>query len=181
MERLEMVKASRSAQRTAVVSDGKPESRRQEDVVRRFLLDLASINVHLDEIRQFWAKSLGVSGPQWVIMMALSELDRGQGVSGKDVSKLLHIDPSFITTQTKLLERAGLIRRLESSEDARVILLSLSDKALRQIGSLTSKQELLNKFIFADMDGRALGDMVEKIASLKEKLQRATSKIAAEF
>lgn len=97
------------------------------------------------------------------------------------MSKLLHIDPSFITTQTKLLERAGLIRRLESREDARVVLLSLSDKALRQIGSLASKQELLNKFIFAEMDGRALADMVEKIASLKEKLQRATSKIAAEF
>jgi hypothetical protein len=34
-----------------------------------------------------------------------------------------------------------------TSEDARVILLSLSDKALQQIGSLTSKQELLNKLV----------------------------------
>jgi MarR family transcriptional regulator, organic hydroperoxide resistance regulator len=181
MEGFKMGKGTKLARRTAVVSDEKHENRRQEDVVRRFLLDLASINVHLDEIRQFWAKSLGVSGPQWMILMALSELDRGQGASGKNVSKLLHIDPSFITTQTKLLERAGLVRRTESSEDARVILMSLSDKALRQIGSLASKQELLNKFIFADMDGRALAEMAEKIATLKTKLQKATYKIAAEF
>src|SRR6266849_2896949 len=126
MERLEMGKGTKLARQSAVGSDEKHENRRQEDVVRRFLLDLASINVHLDEIRKFWAKSLGVSGPQWMILMALSELDRGQGVSGKDVSELLHIDPSFITTQTKLLERAGLVRRLASSEDARVILMSLT-------------------------------------------------------
>lgn len=73
-----MGKGTKLARRTAVVSDGKPENRRQEDVVRRFLLDLASINVHLDEIRQFWAKSLGVTGPQWMIMMALSNSTGGK-------------------------------------------------------------------------------------------------------
>lgn len=68
----------------------------QKDLVRRVLWDVASINVHLDEIRNFWARTLGVSGPQWMILMALAELDRGQGVPVKDVSTLLHVDPSFV-------------------------------------------------------------------------------------
>src|SRR3981081_3910739 len=76
-------------------------SGRNQEFVRQFIWDLASINVHLEEIRYFWAKVLGISGPQWMILMALVDLDRGQGVAVKVVSKILHVDPSFVTTQSK--------------------------------------------------------------------------------
>jgi len=32
------------------------------------------------EIRNLWAKALGVSGPQWMILMALAQQDQGQSV-----------------------------------------------------------------------------------------------------
>jgi hypothetical protein len=31
-----------------------------QDIVRSFLRDIVSINVHLDEIRHFWAHTLGI-------------------------------------------------------------------------------------------------------------------------
>src|ERR1700742_2892568 len=96
------------------------------DVDRKFLWDIISTSIHVDEIQSFWAKSLNISSPQWMILMALSDLDHGQGVPVKDVSTKLHVDRSFITVQSKLLENDGLVRRIPSRNDARVVLLSLS-------------------------------------------------------
>ena len=94
---------------------------KNQDLVKRFTWEIASINVYLQEIRYFWATTLGVSGPQWIILMALAETDTGNGVSVKTVSKMIHVDPSFVTTQSKLLEKKSLIRRKTSEDDARVV------------------------------------------------------------
>src|SRR6195952_112673 len=90
---------------------------KNQEIVRQFVWDIASINVHLDEIRHFWAKELGISGPQWMILMAIGDLDRGKGVAVKDVSAMLHVDPSFVTTQSKMLEKNGFMRRVLCTED----------------------------------------------------------------
>ena len=36
---------------------------KNHDIARQFAWEIAAINVHLQEIRYFWAKALGVSGP----------------------------------------------------------------------------------------------------------------------
>jgi MarR family transcriptional regulator, organic hydroperoxide resistance regulator len=46
-----------------------------------------------------------------MILMAVAELDRGEGLPVNAVSKMLHVDSSFVTTQSKLLEKKGLMRR----------------------------------------------------------------------
>src|SRR3569833_702613 len=101
--------SSRAKRAGSDALDGK-----NHDVARRFAWEIAAINVHLQEIRYFWAKTLGVSGPQWMILMALADLDQGEGVPVKVVSKMLHVDPSFVTTQSKLLEKKGFMRRKTS-------------------------------------------------------------------
>ena len=131
-------------------------SKRNQDLARRFAWEVASINVHLQELRHFWAKTLGISGPQWMILMALAELDKGDGVPVKVVSKMLHVDPSFVTTQSKLLEKKGFMRRKSSDDDARVVQMSLTDKSYKHIANLASQQEALNEFIFAEFSDSEL-------------------------
>ena len=60
-----------------------------------------------------------------MILMALADLDKGDGVPVKVVSKMLHVDPSFVTTQSKLLEKKGFMRRKSSQDDANVIALAM--------------------------------------------------------
>jgi DNA-binding MarR family transcriptional regulator len=153
---------------------------KNQEIVRKFVWDIASINVHIDEIRHFWAKELGISGPQWMILMAIDDLDRGKGVPVKDVSAMLHVDPSFVTTQSKMLEKNGFMRRIPSSEDARVVLMSLSDKASKKIATLSSRREVLSDFVFAGFDERALKDISEQLAALKNRLEKATLMLAVD-
>jgi DNA-binding MarR family transcriptional regulator len=153
---------------------------KNQDVVRQFTWQIASINVHLDEIRQFWARALGISGPQWMILMALADLDKGEGVSVKVVSKMLHVDPSFVTTQSKMLEKKGFMRRKTSADDARIVQMSLTDKTYKHIANLASQQEALNEFIFAEFGNRELAEFTVKLASLTKRLEKACLKIAIE-
>lgn len=156
------------------------ENGRNQEVVRQFLWDIASINVHLEEIRHFWAKELGISGPQWMILMAVGDLDSGNGVPVKDVSAMLHVDPSFVTTQSKMLEKNGFMRRVPSRQDARVVLMSLSDKASKKIAMLASRRDSLSDFVLADFDHEALLDITSQLSKLKTRLQKAAVMLAVE-
>src|SRR5258706_10545683 len=154
---------------------------KNQDIARRFAWEIAAINVHLQEIRYFWAKTLGISGPQWMILMALADLDRGEGVPVKVVSKMLHVDPSFVTTQSKMLEKKGFMRRKTSPDDARVVQMSLTDKTYKHIASLASQQEELNSFIFAEFSDRELTEFTGKLALLKDRLEKACLKVAMDI
>jgi DNA-binding MarR family transcriptional regulator len=167
--------------RTKNDSNSSGQAPKNQDLVRQFAWEVASLHVYFQEIRQFWAKSLGISGPQWMILMAVADLDEGAGVSVKVLSKMIHVDPSFVTTQSKLLEKKGLLRRKTSSDDARFVQMSLTDKTYKHISSLASRQQSLNEFIFAEFSDQDLKATTERLASLKKRLEKACQKIALDL
>lgn len=154
---------------------------KNQEAARQFAWAIASVNFHLQEISNFWAKTLGISGPQWMILMTLADLDRGEGTSVKAVSKMLYVDPSFVTTQSKLLEKKGLVRRRTSEDDARVVQMSLTDKTYKHLASLASQQDSLNDFIFTEIDDRELAELTGKLMQLKNRLQKASVKITMDL
>ena len=153
---------------------------KNQDNIRRFTWVIASINVHLEELRYFWAKTLGISGPQWMILMALADMDQDDGVPVNVVSKKLHVDSSFITTQSKLLEKKGFLRRKTSTEDARIVQMSLTDKTYKHLASLASQQEALNDFIFAEFNDQQLDEFTTKLSALKNRLEKACLKVVVD-
>jgi DNA-binding MarR family transcriptional regulator len=153
---------------------------RNQDAVRHFTWAIAAINVHLEELRYFWAKALGISGPQWMILMALADMDQDDGVPVNVVSKKLHVDSSFVTTQSKLLEKKGFLRRKTSAEDARIVQMSLTDKTYKHLAGLAAQQEALNDFIFAELNERELDDLNSKLTALQHRLEKATLKVVVD-
>ena len=143
-------------------------------MVRHFVWTVGSIGVHLYEIQHVWAKTLGISAPQWMILMALSDFDKGQGVPVNEVAKVLHVDPSFVTTQSKLLEKKGFVRRKASDVDARIVRMSLTDKTCKQLSNLCGQQEALYEFVFSGLSGREFEDLLKGLSLLKSRLQKAS-------
>jgi DNA-binding MarR family transcriptional regulator len=154
---------------------------KNQDTIRRLTWVIASINVHLEELRYFWAKTLGISGPQWMILMALADIDQDEGVPVNVVSKKLHVDSSFITTQSKLLEKKGFLRRKTSTEDARIVQMSLTDKTYKHLAGLASQQEALNDFIFAELDNEQLDQLTDKLTMLEGRLEKARLKVVVDI
>jgi DNA-binding MarR family transcriptional regulator len=155
--------------------------KKDHDAIKRFTWEIASISAHLEELRHFWAKTLGITGPQWMIIMALADHDRGDGVAVNAVSKMLHVDPSFVTTQSKLLEKKGFVRRKTATEDARIVKMSLTDKTSKHMASLAAQQESLDEYIFSSFDDRGLADLTEKLGTIKGRLEKARLKVVVDF
>ncbi|HEX9469180.1 MAG TPA: MarR family transcriptional regulator [Bradyrhizobium sp.] len=154
---------------------------KNQDLIRRFTWVIASMSVHLEELRYFWGKALGISGPQWMLLMALAEIDQDDGVPVNVVSKKLHVDSSFVTTQSKMLEKKGFIRRKTSTEDARIVQMSLTDKAYKHLANLASQQEALNQFIFAEFDDRELAELTDRLAALQNRFEKACLKVVLDI
>ncbi|WP_375779322.1 MarR family transcriptional regulator [Bradyrhizobium sp. ma5] len=68
-----------------------------QEMVRPFMWEIRSISACLEELAKFRADVLGITGPQWMILMAVAYLDRKNGVAVNEVSKLMHVDASFVT------------------------------------------------------------------------------------
>lgn len=151
-----------------------------QDLGRRLALEIASIHLHIQEIRAVLAKSMGISSPQWAILMALMDLDRGGGLPVKTVSKVLNVDPSFVTTQSKLLERKGYLDRRASMEDGRVVRLSVTEKTLRLLDELSPKRERLKEIILAEFTELELEEFTSKLAAMRDLLARANLKTTLE-
>jgi DNA-binding MarR family transcriptional regulator len=149
--------------------------------VEELLWNIISINSDFEEISFVWSQMVGINVHQWMILMAIRDLDRGGGVSVKGASAKLRADPSFVATQSKSLEKHGFLRRVTSSEDARIVLMSLTDQARKEIASLDSRQKSVKESIFSDLDDRELRDVNEKLSVLRERFQRAAKRLAAEL
>jgi DNA-binding MarR family transcriptional regulator len=54
----------------------------------------------------------------------------------KDWVAMLHVQQPFVTTQTKMLENSGFVRRTTSSDDGPVVLMYLSDNCNARFRSL---------------------------------------------
>ena len=65
-----------------------------------------------------------------MILVALAESDRNEAVEPSVLSGKLQVNPSFVTVQSRVLERKGFLRREETSlRDAGVVRIALTDKA----------------------------------------------------
>jgi DNA-binding MarR family transcriptional regulator len=57
----------------------------------------------------------------------------------------------------------------------------LTDKSYKHIANLASQQDALNEFIFAEFSDRELAEFTGKLASLKDRLEKACLKVAMDI
>ena len=145
---------------------------------RDLIWDIFAISSHLAEVRRVWAKMLGVSGPQWLILMAVDYLDERNGVSVGTVSTKLHVNQTFVVAQSKTLEANGYLARRISEKDARVVLMSLTDQTRRKLTVIAPRRREVNDFIFSQIDEANMKTVSQAMSLIRTKLERAVILLA---
>jgi DNA-binding MarR family transcriptional regulator len=148
---------------------------------RQIIWDLVSISNHLEEMRRCWARLFGISGPQWLILLAVNDLDEGAGVSVGEVSVKIHAVATFVTKESKVLEKRGFLDRVSSESDGRVVLMSLSEQAHRQFGAMSERWNALHEFMFSDFDAATWRDVKFKLELLKKRSRMAVQRASEEL
>ncbi|UVO30453.1 MarR family winged helix-turn-helix transcriptional regulator [Bradyrhizobium arachidis] len=143
-----------------------------------FIWNIVEIHSQLEAIHKSWAELLGITEPQWLILMAIDALDEGRGVSGIAVANKLRIHPAFVTNQTKRLEKMELLVRETSLEDARFLQISLTEKARGEIMRLSNKREALNSTMFGGLDEESLNYLNKRLTSIAKSSRLASQKLS---
>ncbi|WP_213290724.1 MarR family winged helix-turn-helix transcriptional regulator [Bradyrhizobium sp. sGM-13] len=146
--------------------------------VRDFVWNIVEIHSQLEGIHKSWAEMLGITEPQWLILMAIDELDEGRGVSGISVANKLRIHPAFVTNQTKKLEAMELLAREPSPEDARFVQMRLTEKAQTEITKLSIKRQALNSTMFEGLDDASLDYLNKRLTAIAKNSRLASQKLS---
>lgn len=141
-------------------------------MVRPFMWEIRSISACLEELAKFRANVLGITGPQWMILMAVAYLGKQDGISVNMVSKLMHVDSSFVSTHSKLLEKNGFLRRRSCASDARVVQMTLTAKTRKHLATLAPRQEALGELAFDEFGVDGSSEFVTKLATVRHRLEK---------
>lgn len=143
-----------------------------------FIWNIVEIHSQLEGIHKSWALRLGISEPQWLILMAVDELDKGRGISGVEVANKLRIDPAFVTNQTKKLEQMEFLTRTTSPDDARYLQISLTQRARAEITTLSATRDALNSTMFGGLDQESLDYLNKRLSSIAKNSRLASQKLS---
>lgn len=155
--------------------------KRYSEAIDRLTWEITAIQAHLENIQRVWARVLGISRSQWMILMAISDLDEGNGVPVKTVAKLLRVHGSFVTTQSNLLEKIKLVRRRPCRMDGRIVRLFLSDRALKLLARESERNQAVTDSVFTDFEEGELNKLVTQLTLLERRLEKAKLKLSIEL
>ena len=155
--------------------------KKQDRAINDFIWNVVEIHSQLEEIHKSWAELVGITEPQWLILMAIETLDEGPGVAGIEVANKLRIHPAFVTNQTKSLEKNGFLSRVHRADDARYVLMSLTAKARTEIAKLSKRRFALNSTMFNEFDEKSLAELNVALATIAKNARLASRLLAIDI
>ena len=119
---------------------------------RKLVYDFITIAVRMEAVRDMLGRRMGVSGPQYSILMAVAQNQGRRGVAVRAVADQLHVSGAFVTAEVGKLVRAGLIAKQANPEDRRSVLLSLTPEGEALIRDVAEAVCATNDRFFGALD-----------------------------
>ena len=137
-----------------------------DSTFRQFLYDIAVVAGHLESARQYLAGKLGVTSPQYNILMIIARSNGNSGVRVSDVADRLNVTGAFVTNEVKKLAKEHLIVKSSNPDDGRGVLLSLSKAGLERIKAIEPDLLMVNDQLFGTLTQGDFHHMASTIGSL---------------
>ena len=149
-------------------SDGRDTS------FRAMVYDMLSVGVRMQEVRDRLAATIGVTGPQYAILMAIAHMqddDAGAGV--RAVARRLHVSGPFITAQVNLLVKADLVAKHPNPADGRGVILRLTVLGEAQLAAIEAEIQRANDTFFGPLSAAEFRTLAHLAARLEESSELA--------
>lgn len=163
-----------STSRPELLEDGGQSDQR----FRQFLYDFSVLANQLETARSYLAAHVGVTSPQYNILMVIARRQGDDGISVSDVARFLHVSGAFVTSEVRKLEALGLVVKKPNPNDARSTLLTLSAEGETRIRDVEPERVLVNDNLFQNLSekdfqhlSRILGSMLDDFANTIQLLQ----------
>jgi MarR family transcriptional regulator, organic hydroperoxide resistance regulator len=119
-----------------------------------------------ERIRAGHAKSIGLAGIEYTVLISIAHLALEGDVNIKTVADHLHLSGAFITSTAQKLLRMGLIHKTVDSADRRRVTLTVSNKGRAALERLAPMQRRINDAEFGCLsreDFKWLNDLTKRL------------------
>lgn len=133
---------------------------------RAVLHDLLAFSARLQEIRNRFGRHIGLTGPQYTILISIAHKQGAAGVGINTIADHLHTSGPFITTEINRLIAAKLVQKRDNEEDRRRVLVTLTPKGHELLAKLTEIQVPVNNKLFEPLsasDFERLGRIMNRL------------------
>lgn len=118
---------------------------------RQLIYDLSVAGSLLEIARQNLAEKLGVTAPQYNILMVIAQYQGSNGLRLTEVAQHLHVTISHVTNEVKKLEKNKWVNVVTSPDDKRARLVKINTLAEKKIVSLGQNQRETNDHLFRNL------------------------------
>ena len=130
---------------------------------------LSSLGCVFKRVGAVYEKETGFGVGQW---FALVTLERSDGMSQGEMSRVFGVDPARVSRVGRVLEGEGLVRRERDPEDGRVVRLYLTDagrKALEKRPVVEEAVEARVRRVMSEDEVEELGRMLGLLGQAMEE------------
>ncbi|KQT22788.1 hypothetical protein ASG57_26295 [Bradyrhizobium sp. Leaf396] len=153
---------------------------RPPELVEQIVRAVRSVDVLISKVQTAWASKMGLTVPQWNMLVVIAEAHQCGGLQVKSVAEALRVNGSFIVNQSRPLEELGLIRRKSSSTDKRLVYLSATPKALKDLAGIQSSRDAVTASIKKEMGEAATLHTIELLQQLERCIGRCRVRLQIE-
>lgn len=140
---------------------------------REMISDLITVSLHIQRVRAMLAARIGISGPQYSILLAIARMEPGEVANVRGMAAYLHVSAAFVTAEAGKLARKGLVAKSPNSTDGRSVLLSLTRTGEARLAALTPAIRAVNDRFFASLDAGDFANLARMARALARDSEHA--------
>jgi len=142
---------------------------------RRLVYDLLTIASRMTVVREHLAGGMGITAPQFSLLLAIGQFQGDRGVGVTAVARVLHVSSAFVATETGKLAQAGLLTKRANPKDRRAVLLSLTRTGRALIERNSNEIRSVNDAFFGALTRTTFAALSTTMAELVHSSARATA------
>ena len=115
------------------------------------------------------ARQHGMTRAQWAILIWL---ERQPGITQKELSEILEVEPISVARLIDRLESRGMVERRPDPRDRRIWRLHLMAPAYAVLAEIDTQRAAMTAMVRAGIDNQSIENMTETLIRMKATLTR---------
>ena len=140
---------------------------------RALVGDLLTLASRMELVREHHGKRIGISGPQYSVLVAIAHLQGKHGIGVGALAQSLHVSSAFVASETGKLARRNLLLKRVNPLDRRGVLLSVSPAGRLKLDRMAAEIRAVNDLFFGSLDGAAFMALSNAASGLIESSSKA--------
>ena len=146
---------------------------------RALVNDLFTIASRMETVRAHLGARMGITGPQYSVLVAVGHLQGEHGVSVGSIAQAMHVSSAFIASETGKMARLGLLLKQSNPQDRRGVLLSLAPAGRLKIDRVGPEIRAINDLFFGVLDAPSFAALSAAAAALVKGSRKAVHYVNA--